>query len=110
MSQGVEKVKAAKIQTLKSEFESLSMKDTEMLDDFCLKINGLVTNICALGEDMKEAYVVKKLLCAVPTKFLQIVSTMEQFGDLETMTVEEVIRSLKAHEERLNGQSDNSKG
>lgn len=47
---------------------------------------------------------VKKLLRAVPAKFLQIVSTMEQFGDLETMTVEEVVGSLKAHEERLNGQ------
>lgn len=110
MSQGAEKVKAAKIQTLKSEFKSLSMKDTEMLDEFCIKINGLVTNIRALGEDMKEAYVVKKLLRAVPMKFLQIVSTMEQFGNLETMTVEEVIGSLKAHEERLNGQSDNSGG
>ncbi|XP_074366251.1 uncharacterized protein LOC141707132 [Apium graveolens] len=110
MSQGAEKVKAAKIQTLKSEFEALSMKDTEMLDDFCVKINGLATNIRALGEDMKEAYVVKKLLRAVPSKFLQIVSTMEQFGDIETMTVEEVIGSLKAHEERLNGQSDNSGG
>ncbi|KAL8100179.1 hypothetical protein AgCh_032433 [Apium graveolens] len=48
MSQGAEKVKAAKIQTLKSEFEALSMKDTDMLDDFCVKINGLATNIRAL--------------------------------------------------------------
>ncbi|XP_074343014.1 uncharacterized protein LOC141680799 [Apium graveolens] len=70
ISQGADRVKAAKVQTLKSEFETLSMKDTEALDDFCLKLNGLVTNICVLGEDVKEAYVVKKLLCAVPQKFL----------------------------------------
>ncbi|XP_074373516.1 uncharacterized protein LOC141713846 [Apium graveolens] len=110
MSQGAERVKAAKIQTLKSEFESLSMKDTAILDDFCIKINGLVTNIRPLGEDMKEAYVVKKMLRAVSMIFLQIVSTMKQFGDLETMTVEEVIGSLKSHAERLNYQSDNSGG
>lgn len=110
MTQGADRVKAAKVQTLKSEFESLCMKDTELLDDFCMKLNGLVTNIRALGEEVKEAYVVKKLLRAVPTKFLQIVSTMEQFGDLETMSVEEAVGSLKAHEERLNGQTDNSGG
>lgn len=110
MSQGADRLKAAKIQTLKSEFESLCMKETEPLDDFSVKLTGLVTNIRALGEDMKEAYVVRKLLRTVPMKFLQIVSTMKQFGDLETMTVEEVIGSLKAHEERQNVQVESTGG
>ncbi|KAL8120481.1 hypothetical protein AgCh_017596 [Apium graveolens] len=57
----------------------------------------------ALGESMNESYVVKKLLRAVPSKFLHIVSTIEKFGDLETMTLEEAVGSLKAHEERLKG-------
>lgn len=110
MSQGADRLKAAKVQTLKSEFESLCMKESESLDDFSVKLTGLVTNIRALGEDMKEAYVVKKLLRAVPTKFIQIVSTMEQFGDLEKMTVEEAIGSLQAHEERLKVQVESTGG
>ncbi|XP_074342749.1 uncharacterized protein LOC141680417 [Apium graveolens] len=110
MTQGAERLKAAKVQNLTSEFESLSMNNTEFLDDFSIKLTGLVTKICAIGEDMKEAYVVKKPLCAMRAKFLQIMSTMEQFGDLETITVEEVVGSLKAHEERLNGQVENSEG
>lgn len=101
LRQGADRVKQARIQTLKSEFEALSMKESEQIDDFHLKINGLVTNIRALGEEMNEAYVVKKLLRAVPSRFLQITSTIEQFGNLETMSVEEAIGSLKAHEERL---------
>lgn len=108
MSQGAERAKAAKVQTLKAEFEGLNIKDTELLDDFCMKLNGLVTNIRALGEDVKETYVVKKLLRAVPQKFLQIASTMEQFGNLETMTLEEAIGSLKAHEERVKGTTENT--
>ena len=40
-------------------------------------------------------------------KFLQIASTIEQFGNVETMTIE---GSLKEHEERLRGQSENSSG
>lgn len=105
LCQGAEKVKSAKIQTLKSEFESLSMKDTESLDDFAMNLNGLVTHIRVLGEDVKESYAVKKLLRAVPKKFLQITSTMEQFGNLETMTMEEAIGALKTYEERLKGSS-----
>ncbi|KAK1381863.1 hypothetical protein POM88_019598 [Heracleum sosnowskyi] len=69
-------------------------------------MNGLVSNIRALGETMDDSYVVKKLLRAVPSKFLQITSTIEQFGNLDTMTVEETVGSLKAHEERLKGNTE----
>ncbi|XP_074347470.1 uncharacterized protein LOC141686329 [Apium graveolens] len=103
MCQGAERVKKAKVQTLRTEFESMSMKDNEQLDDLYLKLNGLVSNIRALGESINNSYVVKKLLRAVPSKFLHIVSTLEQFGDLETMTLEEAVGSLKAHKEKLKG-------
>ncbi|KAL8102842.1 hypothetical protein AgCh_027386 [Apium graveolens] len=86
-------VKKMKVQNLKAEFESLTMKETEQLDNFCMRLIGLVTNIRALGENIKETYVVKKLLRAVPTKFLQIASAIEQFGDLEEMTSRGGIRS-----------------
>ncbi|KAL8116816.1 hypothetical protein AgCh_023110 [Apium graveolens] len=105
---GADRVKKARAQTLKAEFEGLNMKDSEKLDDFCMKLNGLVTNIRALGETIEESYVVKKLLRAVPSKFLQIASTIEQFGNVEEMSVEEAVGSLKAHEERLCGHVENT--
>nr|GEV43536.1 hypothetical protein [Tanacetum cinerariifolium] len=98
---GAERVKTAKVQTLKAKFETLSMKDTEIIDDFTMKLNNIVSNIRSLGERVEDAYVVKKLLRAVPSKFLQIASTIEQFTDLDNMTVEEVIARLKSHEERI---------
>lgn len=108
MCLGADRVKKVRVQTLKAEFESMCMKETKHIDDFCMKLNSLVTNIRALGEEVEESYVVKKLLRAVPTKFLQIASTIEQFGDVEKMSVEETVGSLKAHEERLKGQSENN--
>lgn len=57
---------------------------------------------------MEETYVVKKLLRAVSSKFLQIASTIEQFGDVEKMTVDEAVGRLRAHEERMKSQSENS--
>lgn len=107
---GADKVKAARAQTLKSEFEALRMKDNEPLDEFYLKLNSLVTNIKVLGEKVEEVYVVEKLLRAVPPKFLQIASAIEQFGNLEEMSVEEVISSLKSHDERLRGPTEMSPG
>nr|GEU70482.1 hypothetical protein [Tanacetum cinerariifolium] len=100
------RVKTARIQTLKAEFESLNMKETEGVDEFAVKVSNIVSTMRALGDTVKECYVVKKLLRAVPSKFLQIASTLEQFGDLDMMRAEEVIRRLKAHEERMKGYVD----
>lgn len=52
MCLGAERVKKAKIQTLKVEFESLNMKNNESLDDFCMKLSGLVTTIRTLEEEI----------------------------------------------------------
>ena len=101
MHMGAERVKEAKVQTLKSEFEVLRMRDGESVDDFAMKLTAIVNGIRALGDKVEEVYVVKKLLRTVPPKFLQIVTSIEQFGDLKTMTMEEMIGRLKVHEERL---------
>lgn len=46
----------------------------------------------------------------MPSKFLQIASKIEQFGNVETMTVDEVVGRLKADEEMMQGQMDSSGG
>ena len=48
----------------------MTMKETEQLNDFYMKLSGIVTNIHALQDNMEEAYIVKKLLHVVSTKFL----------------------------------------
>uniref|UniRef100_A0A0A9DE89 CCHC-type domain-containing protein n=1 Tax=Arundo donax TaxID=35708 RepID=A0A0A9DE89_ARUDO len=101
MHMGVKRVMEAKVQTLKSELDVLRMKEGESIDDFAMKLTSIISKIRALGEKVDEAYVVKKLLRVMPQKFLQVVSTIEQFGDFKTMTMEEVIGRLKAYEERI---------
>ncbi|XP_074346225.1 uncharacterized protein LOC141684995 [Apium graveolens] len=72
-----------------------SIPEEDQLDDFCMKLYGIVTNIRVLGENMEESNVVKKLLRAVPSRYLQIASTIEQFGNMEEMTEEWQKRSNK---------------
>lgn len=63
------------------------MKENAQLDKFYIKLQSLATNIRALGEKMKESNVVKKLLRLVPSKFMQIASTIKQFENLKEMFV-----------------------
>ena len=74
MCMGVKRVKKAKVHTLKGEFESLIMKETDKIKDICMKLSGILTNIRVLGETMEESSVVRKIPPAVPDKFLQIAS------------------------------------
>ncbi|KAJ8767297.1 hypothetical protein K2173_017341 [Erythroxylum novogranatense] len=108
MNLGAERVKEVRAQALKWELESMRMEDSESVDEFTGKISTVVNKLRALGETVDEKYVVKKMLRSVSSKYLQIASTIEEFGDLSIKTIEEVTGSLKAHEERL--RSYDSKG
>ncbi|KAL8116623.1 hypothetical protein AgCh_022969 [Apium graveolens] len=62
-----------------------------------------IKTLCPGAERVKRA---KRLLRDVPSQFLSIASTIEQFGDLDKMSMKKVVGSLKAHEECLKGQSE----
>ncbi|XP_078444841.1 uncharacterized protein LOC144713978 [Wolffia australiana] len=87
---GVDRVQKARIQGLKSALENLKMGRDEFSDDFSGKISNIVVKLRSLGEDITEASVIGKLLRSTPAKFDPITSTLEQFGDFEMMTIDEV--------------------
>ena len=58
------------------------MNETEKIEDFCMKLSGIVTNMLVLGETMEESSVVRKYLRTVLDKFVQIALNIEQFGAL----------------------------
>lgn len=98
---GVDRVKKARVQALKSDFKDLHMKETESIDEFAGKISGLANRLSELGAAMDDVEQVKKLLDSVPDKFLQVIAAIEQFSDLDTMSFDEAIGRLKAYEERI---------
>ncbi|GKD47705.1 zinc finger, CCHC-type containing protein [Tanacetum coccineum] len=55
----------------------------------------------SLGHTMEDETLVRKLLNAVPDRYLQIVALIEQYSDLSEMTLEEAIGRLKTYEERI---------
>ncbi|GKB94562.1 zinc finger, CCHC-type containing protein [Tanacetum coccineum] len=98
---GEERVQQARLQTLKSEFEMLHMKEDETIDTFTGKLTTLVNKAASLGHTIEDSVVVRKLLNAIADKFLQIVASVEQYSDLDEMSVDEAIGRLKTFEERI---------
>ncbi|GJZ51223.1 zinc finger, CCHC-type containing protein [Tanacetum coccineum] len=98
---GEERVQQARLQTLKSEFELLHMKEDETIDTFTAKLSTLANKAAGLGHTFDDSTLVRKLLNAVPDRYLQIVASIEQYSDLGEMSLEEAIGRLKAYEERI---------
>ena len=78
------RVKEVNAQKLLADFESISFKTGESIDDFAMRIGKLATNLKGLSEkSVDDMHVVKKFLRVVPPKYNQVAMTIEMFCDLK---------------------------
>ncbi|XBJ28325.1 hypothetical protein VPH35_005449 [Triticum aestivum] len=98
---GADRVRAARLGTLRGEFELLSMASGDTLDEFAGKLGAMVAHFAGLGETLEDAALVKKLLDCVPDRLYAAVARMEQFCVLSTLLFEDALGRLKAFDERL---------
>ena len=103
---GADRVQKARLQTLRSEFETLKMKTDETVNDFAGKLGSIRGKCKSLGSNLKDKVLVGKLLNSVPKKFLPIVASIEQYSEIDKMTFEEAVGRLTAYEERLKSQDE----
>nr|GEY30541.1 zinc finger, CCHC-type [Tanacetum cinerariifolium] len=101
---GADLFQKARLQTLRSEPETLRIKPNEKVSDFGGKLSSILAKFKGLGEALEDKVLVRKLLNSVPKKFLPIVATIEQYQDLDEMSFEEAIGRLTAYEERIKSQ------
>ena len=97
----MDKVVQAKVQALKREFETISMKRNEKIDDYSNLFARIVTNLRDLGESLDEYGAISRLLRSVPKDSDSLILLLEQTSDLKTMRLEEAFGQLKVHELRL---------
>ena len=96
---GAERVREARLQTLKSEFDALRMKEDEQLDQYVGKLTGMSVKYGSLGGTLGDAALVKKLFDTVPDRYLNVIAGVEQFYDLSKMAFDDAVGRLKAYEE-----------
>jgi len=98
---GGERVQKARLQTLRTELDKLNMKENETIDDFAGKFSGIATNFKSPRSRIENELLVRKLLNFAPKKCRQIVASIEQYSDIDTMSFEQAVGRLKAYEKRL---------
>ncbi|GKD99909.1 zinc finger, CCHC-type containing protein [Tanacetum coccineum] len=103
---GADLVQKARLQTLRSELETLKMKPHESTSEFAGKLSSIQAKFKSLGGTLKDKVLVRKLLNSVPKKFLPIVVSIEQYQEIDTMQFEEAVGRIIAFEERLKSQDE----
>lgn len=102
MCLGADRVKAVSAQKLLAEFESITFKAGETIEEFAIRITKISTDLSGLGDkSVDEKRVVRKFLRVVPARYNQIAVAIEMFCDLDTLSIEELIGRLRAAEERF---------
>ncbi|KAK2365717.1 hypothetical protein QL285_079186 [Trifolium repens] len=105
---GSTKVKRAQLQSLRREFEILSMGENETVDQYFARTLAIANRMSAHGERLEQVVVVEKILRSMTAKFNYVVCSIEESNDVTTLSIDELQSSLLVHESRMKGQKDSN--
>lgn len=100
--QGSVRVIGVKLQFLRRDFESASMKNNETVQEYLAKIYSIVSQMRTYGDAIADKTVVGMILKSLTTKFDHVVAAIEESKDLTSYSVDELMGSLQTHEVRIN--------
>ena len=100
MRLGGDRMRKAKAQQLRREYEAIAFRDGEAIEDFALRLTSLVSQLAQVGVDIDEEAVVAKYLHVVPPRLAQIVLSIETLLDMSTLSIKDVTGRLKVVEDR----------
>jgi hypothetical protein len=99
--QGSTKVKRANLQALRREFEVLSMKETESVEEYFSRTLAIANRMSTQGQRLEQVTVVEKILRSMPAKYNYVVCSIEESNDVTTMSIDVLQSSLQVHEQRM---------
>ena len=100
--EGNKKVREAKDIVLVHQYELFKMKDDESIEAIYSRFQTLVSGLQILKKIYVASDHVSKILRSLPARWRPKVTAIEEAKDLNTLSVEDLISSLKVHEIGLN--------
>jgi hypothetical protein len=92
-----ERVHRATLQRLRGEWEGLTFKPGEQVEDFAMWMTNLMGEMARNGDtDLTEECAVEKFLQSMPKRYAQIINSIETLLDFEQVTTKDVTRRLKS--------------
>ena len=96
--EGTNRVKDSKINLLMHDFELFRMKPSKTIIDMCTHFMDVVNGLKALGKCFSNLELVNKILRSLSKTWDPKVMTIQEAKDLNTFSIEELIRSLITYE------------
>ena len=96
------KVREAKALMLVHQYELFKMKDDESIEQMCSRFQTLVYGLQVVKKTYVASDHVSKILRSLPARWRPKVTAIEEAKDLNTLSVEDLVSSLKVHEISLN--------
>ncbi|XP_074374408.1 uncharacterized protein LOC141714811 [Apium graveolens] len=82
------------------------MKNSENIGEFVTRLKAVTNEMKRNGESLDDVRVMEKLLRSLMRKFDYVVTSIEESKDLSTISIDELVGSLQAHEQRMNQYDD----
>ena len=88
--EGNARVKRSILQALRRDFEILEMKTGESVIDYFSRVMSVANKMRIYGETMKDVTVVEKILRSLTDKFNDIVFSIKESKDIDTLFIDEL--------------------
>jgi hypothetical protein len=99
MRVGDDRVKKATTQLLRRKFDLITFDNGETVEDYALRLSGMVAHLTTLGEEVKDSDIITKILRSVPPRFKQITIVIKTLLNVSIMSVADLTEQLKEAEE-----------
>ncbi|XP_019451813.1 PREDICTED: uncharacterized protein LOC109353910 [Lupinus angustifolius] len=98
---GGDKIKKAKLQTLRRKYDLIQMEENDKVGDYFTKVITITNQMKGCGEAATDLMIIEKVMRSLPKKFDYIVVAIKESKHVSMMKIEELQSSLEAHEMRL---------